>query len=240
MKNCPFCGTAWNGSKFCGECGKDLRQYSSEGSKTAPSRDEETLEKLNLEALPSGKFKLLGLKPEYEASVTDLRIPDSVEVIGSCAFLKDAGFGAYESGPRYLTNVVIGNGVRVIESWAFKGCDNLLSVTFGSALQFIGEYAFENCSVLPSVTIPQNVVKIEGKAFYNCKKLTDITIEKGVKLIGAQAFDADPGSPKKTIRNFSDAVCEPEAFPTNANVIGDSSAPSDEKPKKGFWQRFRR
>jgi len=248
MQNCPFCGTAWNGSKFCGECGKDLRQYSSEGSKTAPSKEDEALEMFQLEPLPGGKFKLLGLSPAYaNSTITDLTIPDSVEVIGSHAFQNGLGV---KKGPRYLTSVVIGNGVRMIEERAFCCCENLLSVTFGSSLQFIGEEAFAYCRVLRCVTIPQNVTKIENKAFYCCKNLTDITIEKGVQIIGVQAFETDLGSPQKKIRNLSDAICEARAFPIGAELIqesdppssndgenGDSSAASD---KKGFWQRFRR
>jgi len=248
MNTCPFCGTAWNGSKFCGECGKDLRQYPHEGSKTPPIDVAAELEIFETEMLPSGKYKVLGLRPQYINSITELTFPDCVEVIGAGAFKTDR----LNQGrvPKYLTSVVIGNGVRMIEERAFCCCENLLSVTFGSSLQFIGEEAFAYCRVLRCVTIPQNVTKIENKAFYCCKNLTDITIEKGVQIIGVQAFETDLGSPQKKIRNLSDAICEARAFPIGAELIqesdppssndgenGDSSAASD---KKGFWQRFRR
>jgi len=216
MNTCPFCGTAWNGSKFCGECGKDLRQYPHEGSKTPPIDVAAELEIFETEMLPSGKYKVLGLRPQYINSITELTFPDCVEVIGAGAFKTDR----LNQGrvPKYLTSVVIGNGVRMIEAQAFQNCDNLLSVTFGSALQFIGEYAFENCDVLRRVVIPSNVIKIENRAFFACKNLIDIVLQKGVKIVGADAFGIYGVHQTKVIEIPRDLIYEKNSFPANARI----------------------
>ena len=87
-----------------------------------------------------------------------------------------------------IKEVVIGNGVKNIGNYAFKGCSNLTSVTIPNSVKSIGEYAFWGCSGLTSITIPNSVTKIEERAFYGCESLTSVTIPNSVTSIGDYAF----------------------------------------------------
>lgn len=47
-----------------------------------------------------------------------------------------------------ITDVVLGDNVRVIGSRAFWGCTNLKSITISANVEIIGDYAFRNCGNL--------------------------------------------------------------------------------------------
>ena len=85
-----------------------------------------------------------------------------------------------------VTNVVIPDGIKSIEAWAFYQ-RKLKSVTFPSTLTTIGTAAFSGCGVLTQVILPDSVVKVEACAFNNCS-LQSITLSKRLKTIEGFAF----------------------------------------------------
>lgn len=87
-----------------------------------------------------------------------------------------------------LRNITIPDNVKTIGSYAFYGCNQLVSVKFGSGLTVIGKSAFSNCSNLASVKLQDNVSTIETYAFSGCSALNSLTLGKGVKTIGSYAF----------------------------------------------------
>ena len=98
-----------------------------------------------------------------------------------------------QSAPWYkyyssLKSVTIADGVTIIGSYAFQGCDNLASVTIPDSVTTIGENAFYGCSSLASVVIPDSVTTICREAFLGCTNLTSITIPASVTTIGDYAF----------------------------------------------------
>ena len=140
------------------------------------------------------------------SSLTSITIPDSVTSIGSSAFygcyllktvyindiaawcgIDFAGATANPlnyAGNFYLNNELvtelsIPDSVTSIGSYAFSGCNGLMSVTFdeNSQLTSIGSYAFYKCSSLTSIIIPGSVTSIESYAFYGCSSLTNVTFE---------------------------------------------------------------
>ena len=139
-------------------------------------------------------------------------IPNTVAVIGSCAFQSCAG----------LASVMIPYSVTSMEN-TFYDCTNLAAITvdtgnpvyssvagvlFNKAqstlIQYpaakagsyaipnsvatIGEKAFYNCAGLSSVTIPNSVVTIESYAFQSCAGLAGVTIPYSVTSIGGDIF----------------------------------------------------
>ena len=95
--------------------------------------------------------------------------------------------GAYEIKPgtkciadyafwdcKYITSVIIPDGLTVIGNSVFRGCDNLTSVLIPNSVTSIINSAFNGCLSLPLINIPDSVTSIGESAFYNCYKLTDV------------------------------------------------------------------
>ena len=111
-----------------------------------------------------------------------------------------------------LTNVIIGDNVKIIGNHAFSSCDKLTSaiipdsvttigdyafsscynsltkVVIGDSVTTIGEFAFRNCYGLTSITIPESVTTIGGYAFYQCYNLSNIKLSNKAMTIGNDAF----------------------------------------------------
>ncbi len=79
--------------------------------------------------------------------LTDIEIPDSVEVIPEGAF----------SGWTNLTSVKISGAVKTIGSKAFYGCTGLTGVTISKGVNIIENNAFYGCSGLTSITLPDSI-----------------------------------------------------------------------------------
>ena len=106
-------------------------------------------------------------------------IPESVTVIGSCAF----------SFCKKLTTVNIPPGISSIESCTFSLCESLQQITIPSSVNIIKYYAFAFCKKLQEIIVPENVETIEYYAFRYCLDLKSITLSKKLKKIGEHAFD---------------------------------------------------
>ncbi len=124
-------------------------------------------------------------------------------------------FGASEPSqnsnhiPKSLTKVVITGG-KIIDDYAFYGCDSIVNIMLPSELETIGMSAFLDCSSLEKATIPASTKYIGASAFENtslkeakipasvttiaestfsgCNNLEAITIGAGVESIKAGAF----------------------------------------------------
>ena len=92
------------------------------------------------------------------------------------------------AGCRYLTSVIIPNGVTTIGGGAFQTCYALTSITIPNSVMSIGEFAFHACNSLTSITIPNGVTCIRNYVFQSCNSLTSITIPNSVASIGDYAF----------------------------------------------------
>ena len=87
-----------------------------------------------------------------------------------------------------LASVVIADSVKIIGDGAFGNCTKLTSVSIGNGVTSIGNNAFNGCKELISAIIPDNVTSIGDGAFYNCAGLISVLIGKGVESIGENAF----------------------------------------------------
>ena len=134
-------------------------------------------------------------------SLTNISIPNSVEVISDGAFngctnlvdvnipdsVVSIGIESFNECTS-LTSITIPNNVTNLFEGAFLNCTNLTSVTIGNNVKTIGEYAFSGCSSLTNVIIPNSVTSIGQSAFSGCSNLTNLTIGNGVILIDDYTF----------------------------------------------------
>lgn len=112
------------------------------------------------------------------SSLTNIRIPLNVTVIGKYAFDHCAS----------LTSMYIPSSVTKIGDFAFWDCESLTSVIISSGVTEIGKYAFHDCTSLKKVNIPTNVTEIEENTFSGCTSLKGVEIPSNVTKIGDSAF----------------------------------------------------
>ena len=91
-------------------------------------------------------------------------------------------------GGQLIHELVIPEGVKSIEKFAFYRCEGLTSVTLPSTLESIGKYAFESCISLSEITIPEGVTSIGYSAFCECTALESVTLPSTLESIGNYAF----------------------------------------------------
>lgn len=143
-------------------------------------------------------YTFYGLK-----NLRSVKLPDGLTSIGNWAFA--------ESG---ITEMVINEGIKTIDSYAFENCDNLTNLTIGKGLERIGYEAFRNCSSLRQLVLPTTLKTIDSDAFEYCYGLTDIDFAEGLTEIGSYAFygcnnlkDLHLPTSLKTIRNYAFNGC---------------------------------
>ncbi len=77
-------------------------------------------------------------------------------------------------GNRYITELIIEEGVKSIMEGAFYGEEKLESVTLPDSIEFIGDSAFADTSI-SSVTLPKNLKEFDGTIF-NSQSLTQYSV----------------------------------------------------------------
>jgi hypothetical protein len=112
--------------------------------------------------------------------LTTITLPSNLTRISSCAFYNN---NALEG------NIVIPDGVTIIEDNAFHFCRSLISITIPEGVTSIGERAFESCEKLQTVNTLGSITSISPSLFNNCKALTSIIIPQTVENIGYSAFN---------------------------------------------------
>ena len=144
------------------------------------------------------------------SSLTSVTIPESVTSIGYAAFEdcssltsvtinSDAIVNKQYSQNSNLSHIfgsqvteyVIGDNVKGIGKYAFRGCSSLTSVTIPNSVTSIGWDAFYGCSSLTSITIPNSVTSIGEYAFEGCSSLTSVTINSDAIVNKAYTFSSN-------------------------------------------------
>lgn len=144
-------------------------------------RDHDGTQGLVYKFSADGKYAILvgsvsGTDKRIVVATTYNGVP--VKKIGSRAFAGNAS----------LTEIVIPEGVTVIENEAFYVC-GLQKVTLPSTLEWIQDMAFARCSKLAQINIPDGVREIGQNAFKDCVNLTSLTLGAGIELIEEGAFE---------------------------------------------------
>ncbi len=119
----------------------------------------------------------------------NVTIPTSVET-GKDIYktVTTIGEGAFRAKAS-IENLVIPDGITVIEPYAFERCVQMVSITLPSTLEVLGDGAFYQCGIT-SLTIPtsEKLTRIGSFAFFECDKLQEVTIPGNIKTVGEEAF----------------------------------------------------
>lgn len=111
----------------------------------------------------------VGLIEEHafnSCNIEYINIPDTCNYIEVSAFIYCIK----------LHSLVIGNGIREINSYTFFGCRELKNIKLGNKLEHIKDSAFELCRNLKEIYIPKDLKIIEKDAFKGCTKLNIVRI----------------------------------------------------------------
>ncbi len=126
-------------------------------------------------------------KPEENLRIIGITIPDTVVTISCTAFAQltelnnfivDLANEVFSSQDNCLINQVAKEVVR--------GSEFSIIPTDGSVTA-IGSYAFAGCETLVSITIPESIEDIGDKAFFECEALVEVKLPDNVN-IGVDVF----------------------------------------------------
>lgn len=108
---------------------------------------------------------------------------------GSKFIIKDGALTSYIGTEE---NLMIPDGVTMINDFVFRNNHIIKTVEFPDTLVWVGTGAFEGCKNLEKVTMKDSVTHIDPVAFYGCEQLEDVTISNGLQWIEHDAFSATP------------------------------------------------
>ena len=140
--------------------------------------DDDTVDYLEV---PEG---IVGIAPYAFSGLWDLEevvLPESLKYIGYRAFYDDGYLG--ERG-----ELVIPDGVEVIEDEAFKDCSWIPGIQMGGGVRKIGARAFEGNSSLTTLRLPDAIEEIGDNAFLDCNKLRSVKLPALLEKIGTDPF----------------------------------------------------
>lgn len=132
-----------------------------------------------------------------ETDITSVTIPDSVKIIGDCAF-KLCGS---------LSEFTVPDCMAEITCYMFFDCYSLEKITLNDHITYIEDGAFSGCTGLKEITIPASVETV-GQAFGNCDSLEMITIENPDCEIGEFDFNGFPIPRNTAIRGYKNSTAE--------------------------------
>lgn len=145
--------------------------------------------KLTAVSLPSS-LTAIGPYGFYMCSkLGSVNLPSGLKTIGSLAFADcpmltevtlPTGLTSYEGAfdNSGLVNVVISDGVSVIDAKAFQNCSSLTGVSIPSTVTEIRFGAFSGCSALHALEIPESVKTLGNGIFGGCAQLV-LTVTEG-------------------------------------------------------------
>lgn len=90
--------------------------------------------------------------------------------------------------PAETDELIIPDGITVIEHSAFWECTGIKSVVFPSSLTKIELDAFSNCTALESIVIPDGMKIIDPSAFDGCTSLKSVVLPASLTRIGYKVF----------------------------------------------------
>lgn len=123
----------------------------------------------------------------YNGTESDLTIPNTIDghtviTIGEHAFDESRN----STNGSIIKNLVISEGIIIIDGWAFTGCENLESVKLPESLAKLDWQIFLGCAKLSNINIPKKLTTL-GNGFLEQTAIKEITIPENIqKFIGSE------------------------------------------------------
>ncbi|MGN1113260.1 MAG: leucine-rich repeat protein [Acutalibacteraceae bacterium] len=144
-------------------------------------------------------IKEIGSSAFYMTGLESVKLPDSIEKMGSDVFDSTPWDNDLPDGMIYIGNVAykyngdmpadttinIKDGTKVIAGGAFRECENLAEVTIPNSAKSIGSTAFMSCTSLKEITIPDSVKSMDEGVFWGCSSLSEVSIPNSIERMGA-------------------------------------------------------
>ena len=87
------------------------------------------------------------------------------------------------------TELVAPEGIRYVDDYAFRGCNQLQKIRFHHGLRTLGRYAFYHCRGLKNVELQEGLRSIGSRAFSGCSQMRTLFIPDSVTSIEYKAFN---------------------------------------------------
>lgn len=165
----------------------------------------ETVEKGEITIVP-GKGDIFGDVDMEDVIVTPGKLPNGIQAVGDttsgttgqCTWELD-GTVLYISGTGYtaayestsvlpwgtgITELVVGEGVTMLNNYLFYQCTRLSSVSLPSTLKTIGAHCFDRCYSLAHIDLPSGLTKLTYSAFQNCTNLKELICPESLTSLG--------------------------------------------------------
>ena len=111
---------------------------------------------------------------KYIGNKLDVRIPRWYTIDGIKYEILNIAQNSFSKTK--VNNVIISDGVLIIDDYAFYGADNLIEVKIPESINYIGKYAFANCKKLKNIILPKQINVIYENTFENCESLINVNL----------------------------------------------------------------
>ena len=113
---------------------------------------------------------VVGVVPEFEG---DLCIPSVAEIDGVLYDVTQIAEKAFAMN-NLITSVITNDGMKVIGSHAFYGCEGIERVRLSSTVHTIMGFAFHYCTNLSEFYLGAGISSIGDSSFFGCKSLLEV------------------------------------------------------------------
>lgn len=114
----------------------------------------------------------------YGCSLSTVKIPETLEKIGDCAFCFCS----------HLDAISLPNSIKEIGKKAFYHCLKLTSMKIPTSVNHLSDQAFELCKSLNKVELPNSITSVGKGVFCDCQSLIEVSIPESLSIIGEQMF----------------------------------------------------
>ena len=120
--------------------------------------------------------------------ITDLSAWCGAKAVGTYGSPLSYARHLYLNGAE-VKELVIPDGVKIINRHAFQYCEGLRTVTIPKSVTNIVDYSFRGCNNLNTVNIEGNGTDIASYAFAECNNLNTLNITGSIASLGEYAFN---------------------------------------------------